>query len=355
MAHVSRKRSRKAGLPPGTPMHIGEPRESAVTMTAFSYTASTLKETELSQSTDCQAVLNGLAGTHWIRVQGIHDVKPLEQLAAFYKIHPLVLEDIVNTEQRPKFEDYSDYIFVVLKQIGWQGTPPQLRIEQISLILGSHFVLSFQEHSDPIFQAVQKRLQNNKGPLRMRGVDYLIYAFVDAVVDHYFAVLETVGDEIEELEEALISMPDQNCLHRLHRSKQDMIVLRKSIWPLREVISHLERGESSLIQDKTRVYFRDVHDHTVQIIETLETYRDMLSNMLDIYLTNLSLKLNETMKVMAMIATLFIPLTLIAGIYGMNFKHMPELEWEWGYPMVLLFMGLCAGGLIMYFRKKKWI
>ena len=355
MGTLRKKRSKKAGLPPGTPIHIGEHKTQAVLMTAFSYTDSAVQETVLPSQKDCLTVLNNLNGTLWIQTQGIHDIQALEQLASFFQLHPLVLEDIVNNEQRPKLEDYSDYLFVVIKQIKCHGETRRLRIEQLSFVLGPHFILSFQEDTEDVFQSVIKRLRNEKGRLRTRGVDYLTYALIDAIVDHYFEVLENFGSEIEELEPQLISEPNPSYLKRLHHLKQDMVVLRKSIWPLREVLSHLERRESRLIDDKTRVYFRDIHDHTVQIIETLETYRDMLSNMLDIYLTSLSHKLNETMKVMAIIATLFIPLTLIAGIYGMNFKHMPELDWPWGYPFVLIFMGICAGGMLIYFRKKRWL
>jgi magnesium transporter len=216
-------------------------------------------------------------------------------------------------------------------------------------------VLSFQEGNHDIFHPFQDWLQNGKGRLRSQGSDYLFYAMIDVVVDNYFFVLESLGEEIEALEERVLQQTGQEPLQYLHELKREMILLRKSVWPLREVVGRLSRGESSFVHQTTQIYLRDVYDHTVQVIETIETYREMLTSILEIYLTSLSNKLNEIMKVMAMIATLFIPLTLISGIYGMNFKNMPELEWTWGYPLVLAIMGICAGGMILFFRKRKWL
>ena len=354
MSGHRKKRSKKSGLPPGTPVHIGEHRTDAVNIQQFTYSEAALQEKGVTPE-EAFSFSPTEPKLTWMSIHGIHDIAPLKQIATAFQLHPLVLEDLVNTEQRPKVEDYEQYIFLVLKNITWHDKTRAIQTEQISLILGQHFVLSFQEGNQDVFHTIQARLQNGKGPLRTQGSDYLFYALLDAVVDNYFFVLEALGEEIESLEEQVMKQTGQESLQSLHELKREMILLRKSVWPLREVVGRLSRGESPLIHQTTQVYLRDVYDHTVQVIETIETYREMLTSILEIYLTSLSNKLNEIMKVMAMIATLFIPLTLIAGIYGMNFKHMPELEWAWGYPLVLAIMGISAGGMVWVFRKRKWL
>jgi len=349
-----KKRSKKSGLPPGTPIHIGEHRTEPVQIHSVTYTEGTVQEHDLTQHDDFSPLRSDTKKT-WVRVQGVHDIAPLKHIATGFQLHPLVLEDLANTEQRAKIEDYDQYMFLVLKNIHWDNKARTIHTEQISLIVGQNFVLSFQEGIHDLFHSVQSQLQNGKGRLRTQGSDYLFYALLDAVVDNYFFVLEAFGEEIEALEERVMKQTGQESLQFLHELKREMIVLRKSVWPLREVVGRLSRGESSLIHQTTQVYLRDVYDHTVQVIETIETYREMLTSILEIYLTSLSNKLNEIMKVMAMIATLFIPLTLIAGIYGMNFKYMPELEWTWGYPLVLAIMAICSGGMVLFFRRKKWL
>ena len=349
-----KKRSKKSGLPPGTPIHIGEPRTEPVHIHSVTYSKAALQEQDLTQNDAFSCSLSDTTRT-WLRVQGVHDLAPLKHIATGFQLHPLVLEDLVNTEQRPKVEDYEQYIFLVLKHITWHEKTRTIQTEQISLILGQNFVLSFQEGNHDVFHLVQTRLQNGKSGIRTHGSDYLFYALLDAVVDNYFFVLEALGEEIENLEGRVMNQPGQESLQYLHELKREMIVLRKAVWPLREVVGRLSRGESAFVCQSTQVYFRDVYDHTVQVIETIETYREMLTGILEIYLTSLSNKLNEIMKVMAMIATLFIPLTLIAGIYGMNFQHMPELEWTWGYPLALAIMSICAGGMVLFFRRRKWL
>jgi magnesium transporter len=349
-----KKRSKKSGLPPGTPIHIGEHHTDTVQIHSVTYNLAAVEEKILTPNVEFSCPLSDTTQT-WLSVQGVHDITPLKHIATCFQLHPLVLEDLVNTEQRPKVEDYEQYLFLVLKNISWHEKTRNIHTEQISLILGRNFVLSFQEGNHNAFHPVQVRLQANKSPLRTQGSDYLFYALLDAVVDNYFFVLESLGEEIEALEERVLKQTGQESLQYLHELKREMIVLRKSVWPLREVVGRLSRGESFFVRQTTQVYLRDVHDHTVQVIETIETYREMLTGILEIYLTSLSNKLNEIMKVMAMIATLFIPLTLIAGIYGMNFKNMPELEWRWGYPLVLAFMGICASGMVLFFRKRKWL
>ena len=289
-------------------------------------------------------------------MSGLHQVELLERLNDCFGLHPLVLEDILNTDQRPKMEDFGDYLYIVLRMLDLDKKNGNAVVsEQISLILGKNFVLTFQEKEGDLFDPLRERIRNGKGRLRKMGPDYLVHALLDAIVDQYFVVLEKLGERIEFLEEELVTRPTPSTLHRLHQLKREMIFLRKSVWPLREVIGTLERGESSLIQASPDLYLRDIYDHTIQVIDNVETFRDMLSGMLDIYLSSISNRMNEIMKVLTIISTIFIPLTFIVGLYGMNFKFMPELEWPWGYPSVLLLMLGVTVFMLFFFRRKKWL
>ena len=348
------KRSRKAGLPPGTPVHIGERKSETMRITLLHYDEQGAVEQQIRTVQEAQAT-HGRPGVSWINVTGLHEVESLAQFGEAFDLHPLVLEDVLNTDQRPKLEDYGEYLFIVFKQLGNQTVSGEIITEQVSLILGRNLVISFLESDSGVFNSVKDRLLGNRGRMRQRGADYLAYALMDAVVDNYFAIFEKLGERIEILQEVLITKPAPTSLQTLHALKREMIYLRKSVWPLREVVSGLQRGDSPLIQKETWLYLRDVYDHTIHVIDTIETYRDMLSGMLDIYLSSLSNRLNEVMKVLTIIATLFIPLTFIAGLYGMNFRYMPELGWRWGYPLVLLLMAAVTGGMLLFFRRKKWI
>ncbi|MFN2372925.1 MAG: magnesium/cobalt transporter CorA, partial [Cyclonatronaceae bacterium] len=313
-------------------------------------------------------------------VDGVHQTGVIETLGSHFGIHPLVLSDIVNTRQRPKIEDYDDYLFVVLKMIyhGNQTDKPvnntvgkpadsishinpgtrhngEITAEQVSLIIGPNYVISFQETPEDLFDPIRKRLTSSTGRVRKMGADYLAYALIDTIVDNYFVILETLGEKVEDLEDELLKNSTESTMLAIHSLKRDMIYLRRSVWPLREVTAFLERGESKLIHKTTRIYLRDVYDHTIQVIDNIETSRDILSGMLDIYLSTLSNRTNSVMKVLTIIATIFMPLTFIAGVYGMNFENMPELQWHWGYPLVMLFMTGIAVSMLLFFRKKKWI
>jgi magnesium transporter len=266
-----------------------------------------------------------------------------------------VQEDIVNTEHRPKLEDFDAYLFVVLKMLRFDAGQASIHTEQVSLVLGSGFVLSFQEQEGDVFDDVRQWLRENKGRLRTMGADYLAYALLDAVVDSYFAILENLGEQIELLEEELINRPSPDTLSRIHHFKREMILLRKAIWPLREIIGGLQRVGSPLIQNGTAIFLRDIHDHTIQIMDTIETFRDVLSGLLDLYLSSISHRMNEVMKVLTIIATVFIPLTFVAGVYGMNFEYMPELHWRWSYPVLWLIMLGIAAGMMIYFRRRQWL
>jgi magnesium transporter len=355
MAATLKKRSQKAGLPPGSLVHIGEQKSERTRVFLMDYNEERLEEKEITDIDSC-ALYKDQSSVTWINVIGLHQVEVLEKLNACFGLHPLVLEDILNTEQRPKLEDFGGYVYIVLKTLFLNGgRGEEVGKDQVSLILGPNFVLSFQEKEGSLFNPINDRIRSGKGRLRKMGPDYLIHAILDTIVDQYFIVLEKLGERIEDLEEELMDRPRPATLQAMHQLKREMIFLRKAVWPLREVISGLERGESPLIQQSTGIYLRDIYDHTIQVIDTIETYRDMLSGMLDIYLSSMSNRLNEIMKVLTIISTIFIPLTFIVGWYGMNFKHMPELEWPWSYPMVIMVMLIIVLVMLFYFRKKKWI
>jgi len=355
MPKLTKKRSQKAGLPPGTLIHIGEKKREEPKITILDYDEARFQEREVKSIEECFPFKEKPTVT-WINVEGLHQVEVLERLGGCYGLHPLVLEDILNTDQRPKMEDYGEYLYIVLKMLYYDDRNGQIEAEQISLILGQNFVLSFQEGKEgDVFGPLRERLRGGKGRIRKMGTDYLAYSLIDAIVDHYFIILERLGERVEFLEEELVTEPTTKTLKEIHNLKREMIFLRKAVWPLREVISGLERGESSLIQQNTQIYFRDVYDHTIQVIDNIETFRDTVSGMLDIYLSSVSNRLNTVMKVLTIIATIFMPLTFLAGVYGMNFKYMPELEWRWGYPFVWMVMIAIGIVMLIYFRKKKWL
>jgi magnesium transporter len=355
MPKLFKKRSKKAGLPPGTPVHIGERKTERTTIEVIDYDAAHFEQKQVETAEDCIPYRDKPTVT-WIDVEGIHQVEVLERLGECFGLHPLTVEDILNTDQRPKMEEFDSYIYVVLKMLSYDDERDEVVTEQTSLVLGANFVLCFQEgEKGDVFEPTRERLATGKGRIRQMGADYLAYSLVDAVVDNYFVILEKLGDEVEILEDELVSDPRPETLQAIHDLKREMIFLRKSVWPLREVIGRLERGETPLIKDSTRIYLRDVYDHTIQVIDSVETLRDMLSGMLDIYLSSVSNRMNEVMKVLTIIATIFIPLTLLAGVYGMNFSYMPELEWRWGYPVLWLVMLSVAAVMLLYFRRKRWL
>jgi len=348
------KRSKKTGLPPGALVHIGEKKTEKVRIRIIDYDEAHYQAKEAKTIEECFP-FKEKPGVTWINIDGLHQVEIVEKIGTTFGIHPLLLEDILNTGQRPKMEDFEDHLFIVLKMLYFDAKDDEIRAEQLSIILGSNFVISFQEKEGDVFNPIRERIGNGKGRIRKMGPDYLAYTLMDAIVDNYFIILEKLGEKLESMEEELLTAPKPATLHAIHKLKREMIFLRKSVWPLREVISVLERGESSLIKESTNIYLRDVYDHTIQVIDTIETYRDMLTGMLDTYLSSISNRMNEVMKVLTIIATIFIPLTFIAGIYGMNFKYMPELEWHWGYFAALLIMASLAVVMGVYFRRKKWL
>ena len=347
-----KKSAQKIGMAPGTLVHIGEQRTEPVQFQLIQYDEHAVSE-NAPESIDSLVELFKKEGVSWLNLDGVHNVDVIETIGKQFNIHPLVLEDIVHTGQRPKVEDYHDYLFIILKMIYLKND--DIVSEQVSIILSKDSVMSFQEMPGDIFDPIRERIRNQKGRIRIMNNDYLAYALMDAIVDHYFVVLEFLGDQIEALEDELSKDPTPATLQKIHSLKRDLIYFRKSVWPFREVISVIERSESELVSKKIFPFLRDVYDHTIQVIETVETYRDILSGLLDTYLSSVSNRMNEVMQVLTIIATIFIPLTFIAGIYGMNFENMPELKWHFGYPMVWGVMGIVALGMLIYFKRKKWL
>ncbi len=341
------------GLPPGV-LQATE-GEQKTTIALFDYNEAAFEEKELS-SVEESFTYKETESTSWINING-RDIKIIQEINTHFDVHPLVLEDIVNRGQRPKIEDYGSYLFFVLKMISLDQDDNNNEIdsEQIGLILGENFLISFQEKEGDVFDPVRKRIRDGKGRIRKMHADYLTYALMDAIVDHYFIVLEKLGEKIDHLEEELLEELTPEMPLRIHKLKSQIIYMRKQVWPLREVLNNFERSESKLLMKGTRVFLQDVYDHVIQVNDTIEALRDTLSGLHDIYLSNTSNRMNEIMKVLTIFAAIFIPLTFMAGIYGMNFEHMPELKWKYGYFFFLGLMGSVGFGMLFYFKKRKWL
>lgn len=352
MAKLIKKISKAGGHVPGALIHIGEKNTEKVKISIIDYDADNFQEKEAKTVEESYSFKETPTIT-WINVDGVHSLELIEKIGKHFDVHQLFLEDIVNTGQRPKYEDAEKYIFVSLKMLYFEQN--EIKAEQISLVLGPNFVISFQEKEGDVFGPIRERIRSSKGRIRKMGADYLAYSLIDALVDNYFIILEKMGEKIDAMEEELIKNPSQQILRAIQNLKRDAIFLRKSVWPLREVISGIERGESKLIKKTTHIFLRDVYEHTIQVIDTIETFRDMASGILDIYLSSISNKMNEVMKVLTIFAAIFIPLTFVAGIYGMNFQYMPELAWKWGYFGALGVMGIIGISLAAYFKKKNWM
>ena len=348
------KRAKKAGLAPGTLVHVGEQKIAKPRISIFDYNEEEFVEKTPESIEECFP-LKETETVSWINIDGLHDTHLIESIGKRFELHPLILEDILNTQQRPKVDDFEDYLFIVLRMISFNETKNEIESEQVSVVLGKNYVLTFQERPGDVFDSVRERIRKAKGRVRKGGCDYLAYALLDAIVDNYFSVLETVSERVEALEAAAMGDPTPKNLRDIHRLKNSMTFLRKSIWPLREIVNSLVRGESKLIDEKTDVYLRDLYDHTIQVTDAIDTFRDMLSGLIDVYLSSVSNKMNEVMKVLTIFAALFIPLTFLAGIYGMNFEFMPELKWRIGYPIILLLMISITVVMLFYFRRKKWL
>ena len=355
MRRFVRRQSKKSGLPPGTVVHTGTQKVERVRVSVFDFDEE--KCVELKDVGDVEALfpMRDKPTVTWVNIDGLHDTGLIERIGSHYGFHPLVLEDIVQVGQRPKLEEYEDYLYIVFYQLEWQGDEAMVTEEQVSLIVGKNYVFSFQERPGDDFEMVRERLRSAKGKARQRGADYLAYQLIDATVDNYFTILDRLGLITEHVEIELLENPTHDTMHRLQQIKRELLVVRRSIWPLRDVLAGLLRTESELISEGTIVYLRDVHDHAVRVVEAVEALRDVVGGMVELYLAQVGLRTNEVMKMLTMIASIFIPLTFIVGVYGMNFDFMPELRWRWGYPGVWAGMIAVAGGILLWFRKKRWL
>jgi magnesium transporter len=322
------------------------------------YTETEFREIEVAHPGECRPFLERPTMT-WVHVHGSVTADALRELGQLFGLHPLALEDVLNSGQRPKLEDYDSRLFIVVNRPVWRGITAQT--EQISLFVGENFLVSFHDGPDDPFESVRRRLRTQAGRIRGLNGDYLLYALLDVIIDEGFPLLEAFGEEIELLEEQLLESPEHDILARIHQLKRELLLLRRVLWPQRQVLDLLLQTGSTLIKDESRLYFRDCYDHTVQIMELLETYRDMTTSMVDVYLSSTSNRLNDVMRVLTVISTIFIPLNFVVGLYGMNFGNntnspwaMPELQWYYGYPLVWLVIILLAGGMLAAFKRRGW-
>lgn len=349
-----RVRLKERGIAPGSLIYTGRFTKQKTKIEIIDYMGQRFEEKVAKNIEDCFEYKDKKSVT-WINVMGLNDIDVIQKIGEEFGLHPLIQEDILNVNQRPKIEEFENFIYIVLKMASFNKSSAEIEMEQVSLILAPNYVISFQENEGDVFDPIRERIRKDKGKIRKEGCDYLIYTLIDAIMDNYFVILENIGDKIEDMEEELILRDNTESLGSIHKLKRDLILLRKSIWPLREAVNALQRLETELIKDSTDIYLRDVYDHSVQLIDTIETYRDMVSGLHDTYLSVISNRMNEVMKVLTIISTIFIPLTFITGLYGMNFEHMPELAWEYSYYVVWLVIVIVAVSMLVYFQRRKWL
>jgi len=349
-----RKRGKKGGMAPGSVVHTGEKRVEEVKFHVIRFGPDAFEERDVASPAECFPAADSFPVT-WLNIDGLHDTTLLSEVARLAGLHPLVIEDIVSTGQRPKQEAYGEQLYIVLRMLRYDRDQRQIDEEQVSIVVGPRYVLSFQESGGDVWDPVRERLRQGKGHARTRGADYLAYTLMDAVVDEYFNVVEAVGDHLGELEEEVTEHPSRGTVAAIYALKGELLVLRKAVWPLRDLFNSLVRDEFEAISEGTRVFLRDAYDHAVQVIDNVETMRDLSGGLIDIYLSSVSNRMNEVMKVLTLIATIFIPLTFIVGIYGMNFEFMPELHWRWAYPVVWVIMLAIGTGMLVLFKRKSWL
>jgi magnesium transporter len=353
MSETNNQFHKKAGMPPGTLIHVGNRKEEKTRISVLDYNAETFNEFQCKKIEETFS-LKDTKTVSWINIDGLHNVDMIDRLGKSFDLHPLLLEDLLNTHHRPKTEEFEDYTFITLKMLGISKDKKSIVTEQVSFVLGKNWVISFQEQQGDVFEVVRERLRGSMGNIRKLGADYLLYRLIDIVVDNYFFVTEHFSDITEKLEESVLKDPQDDTLLRIQRLKKQLITIRKSVSPLREAVSILEK-DTKLFKEGTKRYLRDVYEHIIQVNDTIESQRDSLSSILDLYHTGVSNRMNEVMKVLTIIATIFIPLTFIAGVYGMNFEVIPELKWKYGYPAFWVLMITIFVVLLFYFKKKKWL
>jgi magnesium transporter len=352
--YISKSRSRKSGMPPGTMVHTAEVGQDSKGshITILSFNETDFEEFENARLEDYHKLAKENRIT-WIHVEGLETLSVIQEIGQQFDVHPLTLEDIVNTDQRPKFEEYNKYDALILKTISYKN---ELFSEQLSILLFDSLIISFEESKECLsLKIIRDRLRQNKGRVRRSGADYLAYAILDAVIDNYFNVLEVLGDKLELFEEELGVNHEKDFIRRIYEIKREVIYLRKLVWPLREIISGFDRSGSARLNEGTRIYLRDANDHATRVIETVENFRDLIAGIMDVHLSSLSHKMNEVMKVLTIISTIFIPVTFVVGVYGMNFENMPELTSSFGYPLVWIIMVVMMGSMFYYFKRKNWL
>lgn len=343
-----------AGLAPGTVIYVGEKNTRNLCIDVLSYDKSSY-EYKTNISIVELLSLNATQKFTWISVNGLNHTEAIEKIGKNFKLHPLILEDIANTHQRPKIDEFEDYMYVVLKILSYDDDY-NLCFEHVSFVLGKDYIITFSEADNDVFEGVRKRIQSNKGLVRESAPDYLLYLLMDAVVDDYFELIEDLGEQIGTLEESLfVNKQEFDTAQDIHHLKREIIKIRRMVFPVREMVKRIERTDHKLFTDKTQFYLRDLLDHTIQVSENIEIYRETISGLMDMYMSNISNKMNEVMKVLTIIATIFIPLTFIAGVYGMNFENMPGLKSKYAYHTLIGVMVLIFVGLLYFFRRKKWL
>lgn len=347
-----KKHSAKVGLPPGSLVLVGQHRDEEVTIELIDYTAKSCQEQDITNVASLISTTQE-ASVSWVNINGVHNTKAIAEIGKVYGIHKLVLEDILNTDHRPKVEPFEKYVFFTMKMM-WYSDENELEKEQISIVFSRNFVLCFQEKKGDIFDPIRERIRTDSGLIRKRGSDYLVYRLIDSVVDNYFIIIEKIEERVEDIEDAITADTDEDYTRDIQYMKREIITLKRALLPLREAVSGLEKGISDFVAPTNEKYFRDVYDHLIQISDTLENNREVLSGLMDMQMANMSNRMNQVMKVLTVIASLFIPLTFIAGIYGMNFVNMPELQYENGYFVAWGVMIAIFVGMLIYFKKKKW-
>jgi len=348
------KRKRKVGLSPGSVVFVGEETTRPVTISVMDFNEEALDERRVDDVAEVLA-LRDTPTVSWINVDGIHDTDLIKTVGDHFGIHPLVQEDIAHADQRPKLEEYDDYLFLVIKMIRHDAATQTLRIENVSLLVGTNYVISFLEDPGDVFEPVRERIRGARGRIRRLGSDYMAYALIDIIVDHYFVVLEQFGETAEVIEDEVLEDASIETQEKINDLRRALISMRRAVWPVRELLGRLERLESPLVDAGTRPFLRDAYDHAVQVVDIVESLRDLVGGLTDLYMTSISNRMNEIMKVLTIIGTIFIPLTFIAGIYGMNFEYMPELSWQYGYFATWGVMILLGVLLLFYFRRREWI
>jgi len=345
----------KSWMPPGSLVHVGEESEEKVNLSLITFNQESFQELESQSIDEIKEFIQKEGHLRWLNVEAVYDIELIEKIGAAFGIHDLVLEDIVNNNQRPKMDLHEDYAFIVLKLPHWIHESESIEIEQVSMIIGSDYIVTFNEKNNLLYDYISSRIKNKKSHIRKYKIGFLAYSIMDVIVDNYFYTLAELGDDLDEIEEEMAKNTHPDIIKRVHKIRRQLISMRRTIWPLREIVHEIDKKHHPFFQGETMLYIRDLYDHTIRVFETVETYRDMLSSILDYYMSSVSHKMNEVMKLLTIISTIFIPITFVVGIYGMNFKFIPELQYKYSYFVVWLFIVFIVIGMVAYFKKKKWL